>query len=182
MQQRIGLTGEQIQGQSYLGGPAWSIGVNVPDEPSVKAVIADVRIRYTDTNQCSAMRVIKLLQASGYRRGTPEGRKAIEALKEIRAHLKTRRKRDPVAHILDEDDDGFLVDRSPEDIIDLWFNGEYFHDDRDKAEQLEGEQRLDVEMMRVVLHTAIRDHVRAWMVLRNTANGVLSATEAAGGA
>ena len=88
MQQRIGLTGEQIPGQSYLGGPAWSIGVQVPDELSVKAVIADFRILYTDTNQCSAMRVLKLLQASAYRRGTPEGREAIEALKEIRTHLK----------------------------------------------------------------------------------------------
>jgi hypothetical protein len=182
MQQRIGLTGEQIPGQSYLGGPAWSIGVKVPDELSVKAVIADFRILYTDTNQCSAMRVLKLLQASAYRRGTPKGREGIEALKDIRTHLKTRRKRDPVAHILDEDDDGVLVDRSPEEIIDLWFNGEYFHDDRDKAEQIEGEQRLDIEMMRVVLHTAIRDHVRAWMVIRNTADGVLSATGVSGGA
>jgi hypothetical protein len=182
MQQRIGLTGEHVPGQSYLGGPAWSIGVTVPDEPSVKAVIADFRILYTDANRCSAMRVLRLLQTSAHRRGAPEGREAIEALKKIRAYLKTRRRHDPVGHILDEDDDGVLVDRSPEDIIDLWFNGEYFHDDQDKAEQLEGEQRLDVEMLRIALHTAIRDHVRAWMIVRNTADGVLTATGVPDGA
>jgi hypothetical protein len=180
MRQRIGLTGEQVPGQSYLGGPAWSIGVDVPDEPLVKAVIGDFRILYTDKNQCSTMRVLKLLQASAYQRNTAEGRTAIEGLKAIRKHLVSRRKQDPVAHILDEDEDGALVDRSPAAIIDLWFHGEYFHDDPDKAEQLEGGPSLDVEMMRVVLHTAIRDHVRAWIVIRNTANGVLSATSGVG--
>jgi hypothetical protein len=87
MQQRIGLTGEVLPGQSYLGGPAWSIGVDAPDEPAVKAVVTDFRVRYTDTNQCSAMRVLRLLQTSAYRRSTPEGRKAVEALKEVRTHL-----------------------------------------------------------------------------------------------
>ena len=45
---------------------------------------AHFRILYTDANRCSAMRVLKPLQGSPYGRSTPEGRKAIEALKEVR--------------------------------------------------------------------------------------------------
>src|ERR1700748_798865 len=91
MRARIGLGGELIPGATHLGGPAWSISVDLPDEESVKSVIADFRILYTDTNQCSAMRVLKLLSGSAKRRGTPQGDALIEAFRVIRRHLNGRR-------------------------------------------------------------------------------------------
>ena len=54
MCQDIGLSGELLPGATYLGGPAWSVSVKVPDEDSLKIVITDFRLLYTDTNASSA--------------------------------------------------------------------------------------------------------------------------------
>lgn len=137
MEHRFGMHGELLPGASHLGGQAWNLGIDVPDEALLKSVIGDFRLLYTDKNRSSAMRILKILQRSAYERGTPAGRAAIEALKEIRKHLQERRKTDPVGQILDADQHGTLVARSPENIIDTWFNGEYFHDDPESAAELE---------------------------------------------
>jgi len=175
MEHRFGMHGELLPGTSHLGGQAWNLGIDVPDEVLLKSVIGDFRLLYTDTNRSSAMRVLKILQRSAYERGTPAGRAAIEALKEIRKYLQERRKTDPVGQILDADQVGTLVARSPEDIINVWFNGEYFHDDQEFAAELEPGDDLGVGMMRLALHTAIRDHVSAWTVIRKTASALLDA-------
>ncbi|MFZ1927456.1 MAG: hypothetical protein WAU42_15115 [Solirubrobacteraceae bacterium] len=65
--------------------------------------------------------------------------------------------------------------RSPENIIDTWFNGEYFHDDQEFAVELEPDDGLGVGMMRLALHAAIRDHVQAWTVIRKTTSALLDA-------
>ena len=121
------------------------------------------------------MRALSILRRSARDRGTPQGEEAIKALKDVRHYIRQRRNADPVGKILDEEPDGTLVERRPKDVIDLWFNGEYFHDDHELAEQLEPGDGLDVGMLRMALHTAIRDHVRAWIVIRNTVRGVLTA-------
>jgi hypothetical protein len=175
MEHQIGMRGELLPGASHLGGQAWNLGVEVPNEALLKSVIGDFRLLYTDTNRSSAMRVLKILERSAYERGTPTGRTAIEALKEIRKYLHERRKTDPVGQILDADQDGTLVARSPEDIVNVWFNGEYFHDDQEFAAKLEPGDDLGVGMLRLTLHTAIRDHVYAWIVIRKTTSELLDA-------
>jgi len=127
-----------LPGASHLGGQAWNLGVDVPNEALLKSVIGDFRLLYTDTNRSSAMRVLKILERSAYERGTPTGRAAIEALKEIR-------------------------------------NGEYFHDGQEFAAELEPGDDLGVGMLRLTLHTAIRDHVYAWIVIRKTTSELLDA-------
>ena len=178
MRQSIGLSGELVPGSTYLGGPAWSVSVNLPDEDSLKIVIADFRLLYTDTNASSAMRALSILRRSARARETPQGEEVIEALKAVRQYIQQRRNEDPVGKILDAEPDGTLVERRPQDIIALWFNGEYFHDDHELAEQLEPVDGLDVDMLRMALHTVIRDHVKAWIVIRNTVRGVLAAHHA----
>jgi hypothetical protein len=175
MKHPIGLNGELLPGVSPTGDPAWNVSVRLPPEESVKPIIGDFRMLYTDTNQCSAMRVLRILSRSASARGTSEGRDAIEALRDIRQQLQERRKSDPAGKILETSQDGSLVERPPKDIIDVWFNGEYFHDDRELAEQLLPAGSMNVEMLRMTLHNAIRDYVRIWRAIRNTADGLLDA-------
>ena len=174
MEHRFAMHGELLPGVSHLGGQAWNIGIDVPDEELLKSVIGDFRLLYTDQNRSSATRILKILQRCAHERGTSTAQAAVKALKEIRKYLGQRRKIDPVGQILDADEDGTLVARSPEDIIN-WFNGEYFHDDQKFAAELEPGDDLGVEMMRLGLHTAIRDHVAAWTVIRKTASALLDA-------
>jgi hypothetical protein len=175
MEHQIGMHGELLPGASHVGGQAWNLGIDVADEALLKSVIGDFRLLYTGTNRSSATRVLKILQRSANERGTPAGRAAIEALRKIRKYLQERRKTDPVGQILDADQDGTLVARSPEDIINVWFNGEYFHDDPEFAAELEPGDDLGVGMLRLTLHTAIRDHVHAWIVIRKTTSALLDA-------
>jgi len=80
---------------------------------------------------------------------------------------------DPVK-LLEEDEQGVTVARSPESIIDTWFNGEYFHDDPEFAEQLTPSDSAAVEMMRLSLHTAMRDFIVYWGRIRDLVKRVLA--------
>lgn len=167
------LRGTMIPGASYLGGPAWQIGVDGPEEEAVKAVVGDFRQLYTDSNNASAAKVLKILQNSAYARGTDAGREMIGRLRALRKALQNRRKRDPRGKMLEEDGSGGSVERSPADIIKTWFNGEYFHDEPQLAAELSPGGHAGVEMMRLSLQTAIRDYLAYWTALRDFAAAVL---------
>ena len=167
------VRGTLIPGETFLGGPAWQIGVDGPGEAAVKAVIGDFRQLYGDHNRASAAKVLKILQRSAHARGTDAGRDMIAKLKGLRNALRDRRERDPRGKLLEETRSGAMVERPPRDIIDTWFNGEYFHDEPELAAQLGPDGHAAAEMMRLSLHTAIRDHLAYWNALREVAVAVL---------
>jgi hypothetical protein len=179
VQQPIGMSGAAVPGESHLGGQAWEIGLNLPSEESLKAIIGDFRQLYTDSNKTSAASVLNILKRSAHDRGTDSGVKAIAAMKELGIQLQSRRKRDPVASVFDAGQAGLLTERSPGEIIAVWFNGEYFHDEPKIAAEVEVRDDLGVGMFRMSLHTAIRDYLDKWIVIANTAQLVLVAFPAA---
>ena len=167
------LRATSIPGATYLGGPAWQIGVEGPDEQAVKAAVGDFRQLYTDHNNASAMKVIKILQRAASRRGTDASRDMIEQFRTLRRTLEKRRKIDPRGKMLEEDPSGGSIERSPDDIIQTWFNGEYFHDDRERASELSPDGHAAVEMMRLSLQMAMRDYLAYWTSVRDIAAAVL---------
>jgi hypothetical protein len=175
------LRATAIPGATYLGGPAWHMRVEGPDEQAVKAVVGDFRQLYTDSSNASAMKVLKILQAAGYQRGTDASREMIEQLRALRGVLKQRKKFDPRGKLLEEDPAGGSVERTPDDTIQTWFNGEYLHDDHECAVELAPQGAASVEMMRLSLQSAMRDYLSYWTLIRNLAAAVLkdSALEAA---
>lgn len=170
----VGLRATNIPGATYLGGPAWQIQSDGLDEQTVKAAVGDFRQIYTESSSVSAAKALRVLSASAGRRRTPASREMIEKLRAMKKTLAKRRREDPRGKLLEEDGDGALVERSPEDIIKTWFNGEYFHEDTDLAEQLEPSGHAAVEMMRLSLHTAMRDFMAYWTLLRDLAERVLA--------
>lgn len=174
---KTGLRAQAIPGVSYLGGPAWRMGITGPSEEEIKAVIGDFRQLYTATNRASAARVLNILKCSAHARGTDTSRKMIASLKALGATLRHRAKHDPRGMLLEEDSLGVSAERSPSDIIDTWFNGEYFHDDPELARQLAEDDNPAVDMMRMSLQMAIRDYLAYWTALRNLAVEVLKHPE-----
>lgn len=162
-----------IPGTTYLGGPAWQIGVEGPDEQAVKAAVGDFRQLYTDNNNASAMKVLKILQRAAFGRDTDASHEMIRHLRGLRRTLEKRRKVDPRGKMLEEDPSGGSTERSPDDIIQTWFNGEYFHDDRERASELSPNGHAAVEMMRLSLQMAMRDYLSYWTSIRNIAAAVL---------
>jgi hypothetical protein len=54
-------------------------------------------------------------------------------------------------------------------------NGEYLHDDVEKAAEVEDRDDLGVGMLSMSLQTAIRDYIDCWIIVANTAQAVLDA-------
>jgi hypothetical protein len=129
---------------------------------------------YTDSNNASAAKVAAILKRRAYERGTDASRQMIDRLRELGAALRKRRVEDPWGKVLEEDQSGALVERSPEDIINTWFNGEYFHDEPELAAELAPDGHGAVEMMRLSLHMAMRDYIRYWSTLRDLVEKVLA--------
>lgn len=153
------------------GGPGWALGVDGPNEKEVKSVIGDFRQLYGDHNRTSARSILKMLDGHARKRGTDAARELSGQLKDFGKHLGMRKKRDPRAYMLEEGHDG---PRSPDSIVQDWFNGVYFHDD-----DLEGRSGLErdghstVEMFRWSLHSAIKDLIGDWGKLRILVDAIL---------
>ena len=167
------LRGTMIPGATYLGGPAVQMAVDGPSEEMVKAVAVDFRQIYTDTNNASAMRVMKILQDSARRRGSDEGEEIVTAIRDLRKRIQGRKQHDPRGVFLEETELGEFREKTPEEIVAIWMNGEYFHDDRGFADELDPAGHMSTEMMRMSLQMAIRDFVQYWTVLRDLAFGIL---------
>lgn len=161
------LRGTTIPGATYLGGPAIQMAVDGPTEEMVKAVAGDFRQLYTDTNNTSAMRVMKILQGSAYRQRSKASEEVIEAIRGLRRRMQQRKQHDPRGVFLEETDLGESRERTPAEIISIWLNGEYFHDDQELADELDPAGHMSTEMMRMSLQMAIRDFIAYWTQLRN---------------
>src|ERR1700722_7726350 len=74
MEHRFGMHSELLPDALHLGGQAWNLGIDLPEEALLKSVIGDFRLLYTDKNRSSAMRILKILQHSAYERDTPTAR------------------------------------------------------------------------------------------------------------
>lgn len=143
-----------------LGGRGWAFGVDGPAESQVKQVIGDFRQLYTDPNRTSARSILKMLDGHARTRGTDVARSLSSQLKVFGKRLGKRKKKDPRGYMLEEGHDGL---RSPDSIVQDWFNGVYFHDDDSEGRsELERDGHSTVEMFRWSLHSAIRDFISDW--------------------
>lgn len=168
-----GLKGTMIPEGQVLGGQAWQITVDGPPEESIKAVVGDFRQLYAENSNSSAMKVVKILSERANARGTDASREVIGQLRAFRKELRTRGTVDPRGKMLEEDESGGTVQRSPQSIIATWLNGEYLHDDPEKAAELSPEGHASVEVLRFSLQTAVRDYIEYWSQLRDLAAAVL---------
>lgn len=167
------LKGVMIPGAETLGGPAWQIGVEGPSEEQVKAVIGDFRQIYIDTNQASAARVMNILKASAKRRGNAISAEVIDALRRMKTRIKRRKTHDPRGVFFEETTLGESVERTPENIISIWLNGEYLHEDVDLAGLIDPPGHMSNEMMRMSLQMAIRDFIAYWTAIQELVNVAL---------
>jgi len=162
-----------LPGVTAVGGPAWNIAATGPDDEAVKAVVGDFRQLYTDHNPTSGTSVIKILSRSASRRGTDAGARMCSALRELRREMARRRLEDPRGKLLEEQLDGSTAERSPDEIIKTWMNGEYLHDDLEKASEIPLGHGA-TEMMRISLQMAMRDFLSYWVRIRAIAAAVLN--------
>ncbi len=167
------IVGMQIPGGTYMGGPAWKIRVDGPSEAEVKTVISDFRQLYTDTTRTSAMKVLKILERRAYERGTDPSKQMIDQLKGLRAELKRRKEEDPRGKFLEEGPEGETITPTPDNIVQTWFNGIFFHDEPELAAELERDGHMTVEMFRWSLQMTIKDLITCWGHLRELAECVL---------
>jgi hypothetical protein len=152
------------------GGQGWAFGVDGPSEKEVKSVIGDFRQIYTDKNETSARSILKMLDGHARTRGTDASRDLAVRLKAFGKRLGGRKKNDPRGYVLEEGHEGR---RSPDSIVQDWFNGVYFHDDSGQRSELERNGHSTVEMFRWTLHTAIKDFIGDWGDLRNLVEAIL---------
>jgi hypothetical protein len=156
---------ESIRGATYLGGPAWQVKTEGPSEETVMAVMLAFRQLYVETNRTSAARVINILSRSGQRSANAAGGEVIAFCRTLKRDMKRRLTHDPRGVFLEESGPGEAIERTPEEIVAIWLNGEYFHDDRELADQLDPPGHMSYEVMQVSLQMTIRDFIRYWDAL-----------------
>ena len=160
----IAHPGYRMKGTLVAAGVLENLRVDSPGEEAVRAVLPLFRELYTDSNPTSAMSALRVLDRRARTRGAPDSLAARNEIRTWRRSLRDRRDHDPYGVLLEEDRLGCSVERAPSYIIDLWFNGEYFHFDDEKAGEL-GDNEPVTEMMRMSLHSAIRDFTRTWTAI-----------------
>jgi hypothetical protein len=159
------LSMESIPGATYLGGPAWQVKTEGPSQEEVTAVMLAFRQLYVETNKASAPRVMNILSLSGKRSSTTAGEEVIAFVRVLKRDMKRRLTRDPYGVFLEETGPGESIERTPGAIVNIWLNGEYFHDDRDLADQLDPPGHMSYETMQMSLQMTIRDFIRYWDAL-----------------
>ncbi len=154
------------------GGQGWTVQIDGPDERGVKLIIGDFRQIYTHTNRTSAPRIITMLKSHAHERGTDASRRMIHELKDFGKQMRRRKREDPRGYYLEETPDGGSIKRSPDSIVQDWFNGVYFHDDLE-ASDLERDGHALVEMLRWALQYTIKDSISEWGKLKSLVEAVL---------
>lgn len=154
------------------GGPGWTFQIDGPDEREVKMIIGDFRQIYTHTHRTSAPRIVTMLKRHAHERDTDASRRMIYGLKAFGKHLGRRKREDPRAYVLEETPDGGSIKRSPDSIVQDWFNGVYFHDDLE-ASGLERDGHTTVEMSRWTFQYTIKDFIGDWGKLRGLVEAIL---------
>lgn len=157
--------GHRMKGTLVGVGVVQNLRVDSPGEEAVRAVVGLFRELYVDSNETSAKAVLGILDRHARLRRCALATQAREELRTFRDRLTNRKLKDPYGVYLEEEPSGSaLVERPPSQIVDLWLNGEYLHYDLEKADQL-GELEPATEMMRMTLHSAIRDYAREWSAI-----------------
>jgi hypothetical protein len=161
-----------VPGPGPRGGCGWSFQVDGPDEREVKVIIGDFRQIYTKSHRTSASRVIKMLKRHAHERDTDASRRMIYDLKAFGKQLGRRKQEDPRGYLLEETPDGDSITRSPDSLVQDWFNSVYFHDDP-KASDLERDGYATVEMSRWAFQYTIKDFIGDWGKLRLLVEAIL---------
>lgn len=173
------LSMESIPGASHLGGPAWQLKAEGPSQEAVMAVILPFRQLYVETNKSSVARVANILKVSARRSGTSAGDEVIAFLRALKRDMSKRLAHDPYGSHMEETSLGESEVRTPAEIVGIWLNGEYFHDDRDLADQIDPPGHASYEMMQMSLQLTIRDFIRYWSALAELVSFALSDPPAA---
>jgi hypothetical protein len=115
-------------------------------------------------NRTSAKAISKLIGEHADARATAAGEKLAKALKQYRAALAYRDRVDPRMGILVEDPTDSSSIQTPQQVIDVFLNGDLLHYELVKADELEDDPRY-TEMLMVMLNSAIRDFAVLWQKL-----------------
>lgn len=163
-----------LPGQTEAGGQAWEIVPSGADQEAVKAASGDFRQLWTDSNRSSAASAMSILKNAAKRNGSDKSRKMIANLREFGEELKERGRTDPRGKVLTEADGGGSREMPPREIINLWLNGEYLHDDLDKANELGlDEESAMAALTQFSLQSAIFDYISYWSALAKLVRQVL---------
>lgn len=108
--------------------------------------------------------ISKLIGEHADVRATAAGEKLAKALKQYRAALAYRDRVDPRMGILVEDPNDSSSIQMPQQVIDVFLNGDLLHYELAKAEELEDDPHY-IEMLMVMPHSAIRDFAVLWQKL-----------------
>jgi hypothetical protein len=116
---------------------------------------------------------MNILKASARRQGNTISTEVIDALRSLKTRIKRRKAHDPRGVFFEETSIGESVERTPENIISIWLNGEYLHEDGDLADLIDPPGHMSNEMMRMSLQMAIRDFIAYWSAIQQVVNLVL---------
>jgi hypothetical protein len=145
-----------------------------PDGEDVRAAAALFRQIYTPSEPTSVRVVLNILKKSTHERGGPLRDDAISELRDLRSWTE---------EILNEGigfgivfDHGYHQSRvKPAEILDAYFHGRYMHSGNDLTEVV---RRLDeVGLPRFTLYNVMRDLTKAYYVIANVVDRVLSVPE-----
>lgn len=141
---------EASGGQLRIAGGEEGMRTELPyaGEEALRAMLPIFRSLYLHNEPASARTVLRVLKQHAHARGGEHTDVAITTLKGWEQGLRQVVRTDPVIALTHEHQraDGTVEKRdlTPAYVIDLWLNGEYFHWDEAKAQELERYPMPDV--------------------------------------
>jgi hypothetical protein len=167
--------------KSFSGGQGFKVTADLPPEEAVHGSLTLFRQIYTPERPTSANRLINLLSRHARERGTDVSRRMCEELRAQRKRLQSLRERDSYGALLVQENPFSDEDRvKPEAVLDMFFNGDVFHQDAEPADNLrEGGDMIGA--YRLSLHTAMKSHIEAWVGLGVLVEAILRDSALDGG-
>lgn len=147
-----------------------------PDREALDAIAPAFRELFGEgrRNHTSASAISQLVRRHALAAGTEPGRLLATELEDYGRALKDRAKTDPRIGLIVEDPGpvGSSTTLSPRKAIDLLFNGDVFHYEMAKAEELDDMAPMKQGIVMMV-HSAIRDFVPLWRKLDRLVSAIL---------
>jgi hypothetical protein len=168
--------------RSFSGGQGFKVTADLPPEEAVHGSLTLFRQIYTPHLPTSANRLINLLSGHARERGTDVGGRMCEELRAQRKRLQSLRERDSYGALMVQENPFSDDDRvKPEAVLNMFFNGDVFHQDPESADNLHVGEGM-IGAYRLSLHTAMKSHISAWADLDSLVEAILRDPALDGGA
>ena len=155
----------------YQAHPDIDVELNVRED-DIGAFLMPFRQLYQQSDETEVGKVRNMLSKHAHEQGTPEGAQTVEDLKSWKADYRGSLRESPMGTMIEFDSrSNKRVEYTPENIIENWLNGDFFHAEPEAARKLEGRDR---GLHAFVLIGAV-EHVAGYMLeLGDLARAILN--------